>query len=62
VTAPASGVAGGTVVGIIPARLGSTRFPEKVLASATGKPLIRHVWDAASRATSLSRLIVATDH
>jgi 3-deoxy-manno-octulosonate cytidylyltransferase (CMP-KDO synthetase) len=50
------------VVGIIPARLGSTRFPEKVLASATGKPLIRHVWENARRATLPTRLVVATDH
>jgi len=49
------------VVGIIPARLGSTRFPGKVLADRTGKPLIRHVWECASRATRLSRIAIATD-
>ncbi len=49
------------VVGIIPARLASTRFPNKVLASATGRPLIWHVWEAASRARSISRLVVAVD-
>lgn len=49
------------VVGIIPARLGSTRFPGKVLADKTGKPLIRHVWECASKATRLSRLVIATD-
>ena len=46
---------------IIPARLGSTRFPNKVLASATGKPLIQHVFEAASRAKSASRVVIATD-
>jgi 3-deoxy-manno-octulosonate cytidylyltransferase (CMP-KDO synthetase) len=51
-----------TVLAVIPARLASTRFPEKVLASATGKPLIRHVWENARRATSLSRVVIATDH
>ncbi len=48
-------------IGIIPARLGSTRFPRKVLARKTGHAMIRHVWDAARRATSLSRVIIATD-
>lgn len=47
-------------VAIIPARLGSTRFPRKVLADRTGKPLIRHVWDRARRA-AVSRAVVATD-
>lgn len=50
------------IVGMIPARLGSTRFPEKVLASATGKPLVQHVYERASRATSLNTLVIATDH
>lgn len=49
-------------IAIIPARLASTRFPEKVLASATGKPLIQHVWENTRRAGSLSRVIIATDH
>lgn len=48
-------------IAIIPARLGSTRFPGKVLASSTGKPLIRHVWEAASRARSVQRVVIATD-
>ncbi len=48
-------------VAIIPARLGSTRFPAKVLADATGKPLIRHVVEAASRGSMIERVVVATD-
>lgn len=48
-------------IGVIPARLASTRFPDKVLASDTGRPLIQHVWEAASRAGSLTRLVVAVD-
>ncbi|MFN7019847.1 MAG: 3-deoxy-manno-octulosonate cytidylyltransferase [Phycisphaerales bacterium] len=48
-------------VGFIPARLGSTRFPGKVLADRTGMPLIRHVWESARGAKSLTRLVVATD-
>lgn len=46
---------------IIPARLGSTRLPGKVLLAETGKPLIRHVWEAAVRASSIKRVVVATD-
>lgn len=46
---------------IIPARLGSTRFPEKVLASGTGRPLIAHVWEAARRAGCAARVVVAAD-
>ncbi|MBL8764504.1 MAG: 3-deoxy-manno-octulosonate cytidylyltransferase [Phycisphaerae bacterium] len=48
-------------VAIIPARLGSTRFPEKVLAARTGKPLVQHVAEAASGARSVRRVVVATD-
>jgi len=49
------------VIVIIPARLGSTRFPEKVLASRTGKPLVQHVYEAAKQARSASRVVIATD-
>jgi len=48
-------------VGIIPARYGSTRFPGKPLASIAGVPMIRRVWERASRAQSLRQTIVATD-
>lgn len=50
-----------SAVAIIPARLGSTRFPGKVLADQTGKPLIQHVWESTRRAVSLSRVVIATD-
>ena len=49
------------VVGVIPARLASTRLPGKVLLDRTGKFLIQHVWEAAKRAKSLDRLIIAAD-
>lgn len=49
------------IVAIIPARFASVRFPGKPLADATGKPLIRHVCEAAARSRRLSRIIVATD-
>ncbi len=49
------------VVGIIPARLGSTRFPAKVLADRTGRTLVQHVYEAASRSSRAGRIVVATD-
>lgn len=48
-------------VAIIPARLASTRFPRKVLADATGMPLIWHVYERAKLAPSVSRVVIATD-
>lgn len=51
----------GDVVAIIPARLGSTRFPRKVLADRTGRPLIQHVWERAGRSRSVQRVVIATD-
>ena len=49
------------IVGIIPARFGSTRFPGKPLALIAGKPLLQHVVEQCQRAKSLSEIIVATD-
>ena len=46
---------------IIPARLESTRFPRKVLASDTGKPMIIHTCDAAHAASVVRRVVVASD-
>jgi 3-deoxy-manno-octulosonate cytidylyltransferase (CMP-KDO synthetase) len=48
-------------VAIIPARLGSTRFPRKVLASETGRPLVVHVVEQARKASAIGRVVVATD-
>ncbi len=47
---------------VIPARLGSTRLAEKILLSETGKTLVEHVYEAASRAKRITRVVVATDH
>jgi 3-deoxy-manno-octulosonate cytidylyltransferase (CMP-KDO synthetase) len=47
---------------VIPARLASTRLPRKLLLSETGKPLIQHTFESASRAARPSGLIVAADH
>ena len=49
------------VIGVIPARYGSTRFPGKPLALIAGKPMIQHVYERACLASSLSDVVVATD-
>lgn len=49
------------IVGLIPARYGSTRFPGKCLHPIRGQPLIRHVVDRCREASSLAEVIVATD-
>jgi 3-deoxy-manno-octulosonate cytidylyltransferase (CMP-KDO synthetase) len=56
---PAGGTKRAAVV--IPARLGSVRFPRKVLAKDTGKYLIQHVWEGVQGAPGVSRVIIATD-
>jgi len=49
------------IIGIIPARYASTRFPGKPLHLIAGKPLVQHVVERCRGATSLSEVIVATD-
>ena len=49
------------IVGIIPARYASTRFPGKPLALIAGKPLIQHVVERCQKARSLGEVVVATD-
>jgi len=49
------------IIGIIPARYASTRFPGKPLHPLAGKPLIQHVVDRCHGASTLSEVIVATD-
>lgn len=46
---------------VIPARYGSTRFPAKVLASATGRPLVQHVVDQVRKCRRVRDVLVATD-
>lgn len=46
---------------VIPARFGSTRFPAKILAAKTGRPLVQHVVDQARKCRRVSDVIVATD-
>jgi 3-deoxy-manno-octulosonate cytidylyltransferase (CMP-KDO synthetase) len=49
------------IIGVIPARWASTRFPGKVLADLNGKPLIQHVWQQAKKAALLNDVIIACD-
>ncbi len=48
-------------LGVIPARLGSTRLSEKILRLIGDKPMIQHVWERAKQAKKLEDVIVATD-
>jgi 3-deoxy-manno-octulosonate cytidylyltransferase (CMP-KDO synthetase) len=49
------------VVIVIPARLGSTRLPEKLLANLAGKPLVVHTYLRAKQARLADEVILATD-
>ena len=49
------------VVGIIPARYASTRFPGKPLADIGGKTMIQRVYERAKNSSLLSEVIIATD-
>ena len=49
------------VLGIIPARYSSTRFPGKPLVSINGKSMIQRVYEQAKKAQSLAHVVVATD-
>jgi 3-deoxy-manno-octulosonate cytidylyltransferase (CMP-KDO synthetase) len=49
------------ILGLIPARYGSTRFRGKPLALIAGKPLIQHVVERCQQAKAISEVIVATD-
>src|SRR5688500_19150835 len=50
-----------SAVAIIPARYESSRLPGKVLADIAGRPMIEHVYRRAASASTVSRVIVATD-
>ncbi|MEI7662371.1 MAG: 3-deoxy-manno-octulosonate cytidylyltransferase [Bacteroidota bacterium] len=51
-----------TILGIIPARYASTRFPGKPLVLIDGKTMIRRVYEQATLCSCLDRVVVATDH
>lgn len=50
------------VLGIIPARLASTRLPNKPLQKINGKSLIELVWINALKCKEINSLVIATDH
>jgi 3-deoxy-manno-octulosonate cytidylyltransferase (CMP-KDO synthetase) len=50
------------ILGIIPARYASTRFPGKPLADIGGQSMIERVYRQVKKATSLSKVVVATEH
>jgi 3-deoxy-manno-octulosonate cytidylyltransferase (CMP-KDO synthetase) len=49
------------ILGIIPARYASTRFPGKPLVDITGKVMIQRVYEQCAKSPSLAEVIVATD-
>src|SRR5581483_10190158 len=49
------------VIGIIPARYASTRFPGKLLAPILGKTLIQRTYESAKKSKVLDKLVIATD-
>ena len=48
-------------IGIIPARLNSTRLPKKILMDLCNKPMIAHVMEKAMKSTKLDKIILAVD-
>jgi 3-deoxy-manno-octulosonate cytidylyltransferase (CMP-KDO synthetase) len=49
------------ILGIIPARFGSTRFPGKPLVNINGISMIQRVYEQCTKSSRLSRVIIATD-
>jgi len=49
------------IIGVIPARYSSTRFPGKPLVNINGKPMIQHVWESSAKSKLINELYVATD-
>jgi len=49
------------ILGVIPARFASSRFPGKALVPIASKTMLQHVWERASQARYLTSTIIATD-
>ncbi len=49
------------ILGVIPSRYASSRFPGKPLVNIKGKPMVQHVYERAIQAKRLSEVVVATD-
>lgn len=50
-----------SIIGVIPARYASSRFPGKPLAFIAGKPMIQWVYERSKKAKRLDQVVVATD-
>jgi 3-deoxy-manno-octulosonate cytidylyltransferase (CMP-KDO synthetase) len=50
-----------SIIAVIPARYGSTRFPGKALALIKDRPMIQWVYERTKRSSLINRVIVATD-
>ena len=50
------------IIGVIPARYASSRFPGKPLADICGKPMIWWAYQQAIKAEGLDSVVIATDH
>lgn len=50
------------ILGVIPARYASTRFPAKALADINGKSMVQRVYEQAKKAKQVAKVVVATDH
>ena len=49
------------VIGVIPARLKSTRFPNKILTPINDKPMVMHVYERSKESEKLDDVIIAID-
>src|SRR5690242_14032371 len=49
------------ILGIVPARYASTRFPAKPLIDIAGKSMVQRVYIQASHSTKINKVVVATD-
>jgi 3-deoxy-manno-octulosonate cytidylyltransferase (CMP-KDO synthetase) len=56
-----SSIESASILGVIPARWASSRFPGKSLHIIAGKPLVQHVWERCAEARLLDAVVVATD-
>lgn len=50
------------ILGVIPARYASTRFPAKPLADLGGKSMVQRVYEQVKKSNHISEIVVATDH
>ena len=49
-----------SIIGVIPVRMASSRFPGKPLAKINGKPMLQHIYESCKKCKSLDEVYVAT--